>query len=128
MAVMLPFKTPDKRFILLVLACLCLLPRFQPARAQNPAPAPRGNEDEVVRVSTELVQTDVMVFDRAGKFVDGLKPEQFELLVDGKPQEISFFERIKAGTVDEDAQLAAARGGGRSSGGKAGAVQPLDRG
>jgi VWFA-related protein len=105
-----------------------MLPRLQPARAQEQNPAAAQDEEEVVRVSAELVQTDVMVFDRAGKFVDGLKPEEFELTVDGKPQEISFFERIKAGTLDEDAQLAAARGGGRSPGAKAGAVVPLDRG
>ena len=107
-------------------AALCLL---APARAQQrdaPAPPPKDDE-EVVRISTELVQTDVMVFDGSGKFVDGLKPEQFELRVDGKPQQVVFFERIKAGTVNEDAQIAAARGGvgGPTAGG---AAVPLDRG
>jgi VWFA-related protein len=67
--------------------------------------------DEVLRISSNLVQTDVMVFDRQGNFVDGLKPDQFELRVDGKPQAISFFERIKAGSGDEDTQIMAARGG-----------------
>lgn len=122
---MLSFSTSDKRLLFSLLACLCLLPH---ARAQDARPAPKQDEEDVVRVNTELVQTDVMVFDRSGKFVDGLKPEQFELLVDGRPQQISFFERVRAGTVDEDAQLAAARGGGRTSAGKAGAALPLDRG
>ncbi|HEU4597870.1 MAG TPA: VWA domain-containing protein, partial [Pyrinomonadaceae bacterium] len=122
---MLSFATSDKRLFLSLLACLCLLPH---ASAQDQRPAPKGDEEDVVRISTELVQTDVMVFDRSGKFVDGLKPEQFQLLVDGKPQEISFFERVKAGSVDEDAQLAAARGGGRTPAGKSGAALPLDRG
>lgn len=80
-----------------------------------------------MRISTELVQTDVMVFDGSGKFVDGLKPEQFELRVDGKPQQVVFFERVKAGTVNEDAQIAAARGGGSGPTAGGGAV-PLDRG
>jgi VWFA-related protein len=48
-----------------------------------------------------------MVFDKQGHFVDGLKREQFELAVDGKPQPISFFEQVKAGTSRERAQLAA---------------------
>jgi VWFA-related protein len=122
---MLSFSTSDKRLFLSLFACLCLLPH---ARAQDQRPAPNEAEEDVVRIRAELVQTDVMVFDRSGKFVDGLKPEQFELLVDGKPQEISFFERVKAGTVDEDAQLAAARGGGRTPAGKSGAALPLDRG
>lgn len=107
-------------------AALCL---FAPARAQQPeAPAPPVKDDEeVVRISTELVQTDVMVFDGSGKFVDGLKPEQFELRVDGKPQQVVFFERIQAGTVNEDAQIAAARGGGYGPT-AGGAAVPLDRG
>lgn len=102
---------------------------------QQSAPNTRAAEqdDEVVRVSTELVQTDVMVFDKQGRFVEGLKPSQFELRVDGKPQPITFFEMVRAGSANEDLQLAAARGGARSdaqsSGAKTGAkVLPLDRG
>jgi VWFA-related protein len=119
-----------------ILAALCLLApaRAQDPRARPPEPSPPAqdqgahtqNDEEVVRISTELVQTDVMVFDKSGKFVDGLKPEQFELRVDGKPQQVSFFERVKAGTVDEDAQIAAARGTGGGPAG--GAALPLDRG
>jgi VWFA-related protein len=80
---------------------------------------------DVVRVNTSLVQTDVMVFDKQGGFVDGLKRDQFVLKIDGKPRDISFFERIVAGSRNEEAQLAAARGS--SAGGKTGAI-PLDRG
>ena len=65
--------------------------------------------DDVVRVYTELVQTDVMVFDKQGRFVDGLTKENFELRVDGKPRPIQAFEKISAGS-DEETQLAAARG------------------
>jgi VWFA-related protein len=109
---------------LLLLAALCLS-----APAQEPTPTtttPAKDDEDIVRISTELVQTDVMVFDKAGKFIDGLKPEQFELKVDGKPQQVVFFERIEAGTVNEDAQIAAARGGASSV--KGGAALPLDRG
>jgi VWFA-related protein len=99
-----------------------------PAHAQDvAAPVPAQDEGEVVRINSELVQTDVMVFDKGGKFVDGLKAEQFELAVDGKPQAVSFFEQVTAGTFDEEAQLAAARGHARTD--RAGAsVLPLDRG
>ncbi|HWS85674.1 MAG TPA: VWA domain-containing protein [Pyrinomonadaceae bacterium] len=114
----------------LAVALFATLYLLAPARAQqtgSPAPPPGKDEEDVVRISTELVQTDVMVFDGSGKFVDGLKPEQFELRVDGKPQQVVFFERIQAGTVNEDAQIAAARGGvgGARAGG---AALPLDRG
>jgi VWFA-related protein len=111
----------------LAAALFAVLYMLAPARAQQPAAPAAKDDEEVVRISTELVQTDVMVFDGSGKFVDGLKPEQFELRVDGKPQQVIFFERIKAGTVNEDAQIAAARGGGYGST-AGGAAVPLDRG
>src|SRR5215213_3264648 len=74
-----------------------------------PAQTTQKPQDDVVRVYTELVQTDVMVFDKSGKFVNGLKAENFELRVDGKPRPIQAFEQITAGS-DEESQLAAARG------------------
>jgi VWFA-related protein len=55
----------------------------------------------VLRINTELVQTDVMVFDKKGSFVSGLKPEQFELTVEGKPQPITFFEQVRTGSSRE---------------------------
>jgi len=74
----------------------------------TPTPSPKP-QDDVVRVYTELVQTDVMVFDKQGKFVKGLTAENFELRIDGKPRPIQAFEQITAGS-DEESQLAAARG------------------
>ena len=68
-----------------------------------------GPGDEVVRVRTELVQTDLTVVDKRGHFVDGLKSEQFELRVDNKLQPLSFFEQVAAGSDAEAKQLAAAR-------------------
>src|SRR3954471_6113940 len=96
-----------------------------PVSAQQEKPQ---DSDDVVRVKTELVQTDVMVFDKQGRFIEDLTPAQFILKVDGKPREISFFERVIAGSVNEDAQLAAARGGARASGEAPSGVKPLDRG
>src|ERR1051325_8970950 len=80
--------------------------------------------DDVVRVNTELVQTDFMVFDKQGNFVDGLKRDQFVFKVEGKPREISFFDRIAAGSRSEEAQLAAARGSNATGA----APVPMDRG
>jgi VWFA-related protein len=81
--------------------------------------------DDVLRVNTDLVQTDFMVFDKQGNFVDGLKRDQFVLKVEGKPRDISFFDRIAAGSRNEESQLAAARGAGLNGGP---APVPLDRG
>ena len=62
--------------------------------AQQKQPEEKG---DVVRISTELVQTQVTVLDKKGNFVNGLRPDQFQLQVDGKTQNISFFEEVTAG-------------------------------
>jgi len=80
------------------------------ASAQEKNHQPATQRDEVVRVNSELVQTDVTVVDRLGRFVEGLGQEQFELKVDGRPQPVSFFERVVVGSADEASKLAAARG------------------
>jgi hypothetical protein len=64
--------------------------------------------DDVVRTKTELVQTDVTVVDKRGRFVEGLSAEDFELRVDSKLQSLSFFEQVRAGSVDEEKQLTSA--------------------
>ena len=93
---------------LLWLPLLFLLITWSGIQGQTPTPSPKP-PDDVVRVYTELVQTDVMVFDKQGKFVNGLTADNFELRIDGKPRPIQAFEQITAGS-DEESQLAAARG------------------
>src|SRR5882672_9116404 len=70
------------------------------AFAQNPTRASSAPQidDEVIRINSDLVQTDVGVFDRDGHFVEGLRPEQFVLKVNGQLRPIPFFERVTAGS------------------------------
>ncbi len=107
-----------------ILVCLLILGlNIQGQTVQRPQ-----DQSEVVRVFTDLVQTDVTVFDKQGRFADGLRREDFELRIDGKVKPIEFFERISVGTANEETQLSAARGtlsAGKTS--PPGAV-PLDRG
>lgn len=88
----------------LVLAfCLGLLggPEWLAAEqlAATPASAPPTNQSPappvVFSVSTTLVQTDAVVTDGKGRQATGLKPEDFEVLLDGKPQLISNFSYIQ---------------------------------
>lgn len=96
---------------LIVAACLCLLSFPAHAQQKKPTPTPKPVEqDDVVRVNTELVQTDVMVFDKDGKFVSGLQQDQFELIVGDKPQPIAFFESVVTGGKAEETALRAAGG------------------
>jgi VWFA-related protein len=96
---------------LLQLLCLAVFAVTAIAQTQSkPSPTPTPQQsDDVVKIFTELRQTDAMVFDAQGKFVDGLKREDFELRVDGKPMPITFFERVEAGAGNEEAQWLAAR-------------------
>lgn len=82
-----------KRSLLVLCSLLAAVAVSAQTKPQKPAEA----QDDVIRVNTELVQTDVMVFDKKGRFVDGLKGDQFELKIDDKPQVISFFERVTSG-------------------------------
>src|SRR4030095_8995250 len=84
--------------------------------------------DDVVKVFTELVQTDVMVFDKQGHFINGLTKDNFEIKIDGQVRPIQFFEQINAGTRSEETQLAAARGSTVTGGSNPDRVVPLDRG
>lgn len=63
---------------------------------------PETRPDDVIRVKTELVQTAVTVTDSKGNFVNGLMLDQFKLLVDGKPQPITFLEQVLAGSLKEE--------------------------
>jgi VWFA-related protein len=92
---------------LCLLTCWTIVARGQQQQPQ-PTPPPRS-PDDVIRTYTELVQTDVMVFDKQGRFVKDLTRQNFELRIDGKPRPIEAFELITAGS-NEESQLAAARG------------------
>jgi VWFA-related protein len=81
--------------LVLCLAAFALSARAQ-TQQQQPAPQRPAAQDDVIRVETELVHTDVTVFDKSGKFVDGLTREQFQVTVDGKPAPVAFFERVSA--------------------------------
>ena len=60
--------------------------------AQQGAKKPGEQQvDDVIRISTNLVQVDVIVTDGKGQHVTNLKPEDFIIEIDGKPQMISFF-------------------------------------
>jgi VWFA-related protein len=116
-----------KRFFLTVAVVLLVLaPATFGQDKQNSNP--REQPEDVVRVNTDLVQTDVMVFDKQGRFVNGLKREDFELRIDGRSQSISFFDHVTAGSADEESQLAAARGAPLAKTTNVASPVPLDRG
>jgi VWFA-related protein len=62
------------------------------SRSRQPD-APREDEPDVVRITTNLVQVDAVVT-KDGKQVTDLRPEDFELSEDGRPQTITNFSYV----------------------------------
>ncbi len=64
---------------------------------QPKEPAARKSEsqnEDVVRISVRLVQIDGTVTDKDGQAVTDLKKDDFELFVDGRPQQITNFSYV----------------------------------
>ena len=58
-----------------------------------------GDEDDVVRVDTDLVVCDVLVLDKQGKLIEGLSQADFVVKEDNQPQEVGSFSRGDAKTI-----------------------------
>src|ERR1051325_9706970 len=84
------------QFFRLIPVCLFIFPALVFGQTK---PQPSGDTQDVIKFETSLVQTDVTVFDKQGRFVDGLKPEQFQLKINNTPRDISFFERVTSGAA-----------------------------
>ena len=75
-----PARLAQKSLALFV-AFVCLCPSL-----------PSQDEDYTFRSISELVLVNVTVRDKNGNFVRGLKPEDFTVLEDGKPQKVVSFD------------------------------------
>ncbi len=70
---------------------------------------PKTGTDEILRITTELVQTDVVVRDKNDQPVIDLKLADFEVYENGKKQEIRFMEFVSVDSPrrSEDSSLTA---------------------
>ncbi len=73
------------------------------AQSQTPAsvksataqdPGKQAAEQESLRINTQLVQIDVVVTDKKNKHVQNLTQDDFEVMVDGAPQSLTYFSQI----------------------------------
>src|SRR2546423_116356 len=73
--------------------------------AQTPTQKREGapEKDDVVRITSNLVQVDAVVTDKKGQPITDLRPEEFEIYEDGRPQKITNFSFV---SVDPGAQPA----------------------
>jgi Ca-activated chloride channel homolog len=80
-----------KRSIIITL--FCLFPLVALAAQQGTRTVPNPQEDSVVKVRTELITVLVSVTDPRGSLINTLNKDDFEVLENGVPQEISLFGR-----------------------------------
>ncbi len=62
----------------------------------TPTPTPGGqevDEDEIVRVNTEIVNLNVRVIDRNNRPINDVKQDEFRVFEDNVPQKIEYFTR-----------------------------------
>lgn len=81
----------------LVLICTLLTPiagQQSGVPAPSPPQKPSANSEDVVRITTNLVQIDAVVTDRRGQHIVDLHPEEFEVYEDGRPQQITNFSYV----------------------------------
>ena len=91
-----------KYFLSLMSILLLSFSIFAQNNKPTPTPTP-SEEDDVVKISTTLIQIDVTVTDKNGKIVKDLKPEDFELFENGKKQKITNFLFVSNETPNQPA-------------------------
>ncbi|HEX8637979.1 MAG TPA: VWA domain-containing protein [Pyrinomonadaceae bacterium] len=60
----------------------------------KPVASPTPPDEDIVKISTTLIQIDATVTDKNGKVITDLKPEEVEIYENGKRQEISNFSFV----------------------------------
>jgi len=74
-----------------LLAILLLSSSIVPQAPQSSNPPPVPQDSPVIRTTTHLVQVSVVVTDKKGQPITGLKKENFTLTDESNPQQIAFF-------------------------------------
>jgi VWFA-related protein len=80
---------------ILAITCSISVTAINAALANQTKPV---DQKEVLRLKTDLIQLQVVVTDKQGRVIGDLKKEDFELLEQGRPQEVSFFSLERLAT------------------------------
>src|SRR5215467_6557358 len=93
------------RFAISIVVALSILNQPASQLAQQPTQQPKQQakqpdaqtppQEPTVRITTQLVQIDATVTDKKGEHVDDLTEDDFELAVDGKKENITYFRLVK---------------------------------
>jgi len=72
--------------------------RPKPSQVEPQKPA-QSDDDDVVKITTNLVQVDAVVTDKNGRPVTDLRPEEVEIQEDGRPQKITGFSYVALDSI-----------------------------
>jgi len=94
----MPAVVPDRPMSLrtrLWGAALLVAATAGPMTAQQPPPAPDAQQPPVTfRAEVNYVEVDARVLDASGRFITGLTANDFQVLEDGKPQQVTVFSVV----------------------------------
>ncbi|HVF88668.1 MAG TPA: VWA domain-containing protein [Blastocatellia bacterium] len=108
------------RIIALVLVAMQALPVLA---AQNATKSPQ--DQDTIKLGTATVQMDVIVTDKSGRRINGLKSSDFEVMDEGKAQAVDFFTAIEGSRVTVADGRAAGTEGAAATGGRAAGTNSL---
>jgi len=97
------------RRVSLLTALIGLTNVLYPTQAQKTQEVQKTQEQDVVKVKSNLVNIDVIVKDKKGKYVSDLKVEDFTITENGVPQKVDFFDAPLSGRTEKNRQ-----GGGQT--------------
>ncbi len=60
-----------------------------------PPPMPVVDEDDVIKIETNLVKLPVSVLDTNGRFISGLRQNDFQIFENGRQQQIEYFASVE---------------------------------
>ena len=81
----------NRRF--LIAAAFAAIASTAAGQGQGQPPAPQ-QPPLTFRAEINYVEVDARVLDQQGKFIAGLKPDEFEVFEDGKPQKVTAFSLV----------------------------------
>ena len=96
------------RYAALIGALASAVPAALSIAQTSTAPQPAVRDGTVLRTGVALVRIDATVTDARGRQVSDLGAGDFEVLQDGRPQQISTFEYVRAGDVSVESEVDAA--------------------
>src|SRR5215212_10322587 len=102
------------RLLVALSLLLCCAPRARGQESRKPQ-----EKEEVVTVKSTLVNIDVTVKDKSGKYVTDLAPEEFTVYENGVRQKVEFFDPPFGGSGDAGAAIASGATPARAPAGQA---------